>query len=84
MIKNHVVTIEEVRELSDELVSYRLRCDGEPLTDTWHTVSVKVPNHAGELAQRKVEVAQLHEAKLKWRATQQTPSAGTSDSATQT
>ncbi len=64
---SHEVTVVEVKELSDELVSYRLRCCDDPLSDSWHTVSVEIDDHAPSLAERKAEIAARHERKHAWR-----------------
>lgn len=63
----HTVEILEIKEVSDELVSYRLRCCGEELSDTWHTLSVLIPDHDGQLESRKAEIAARHQAKVAWR-----------------
>jgi hypothetical protein len=67
MSENHEVKIVEIKELSDELVSYRLRCCDDQLSDSWHTVSVAIANHDASLAERKQDIAARHERKHAWR-----------------
>ncbi len=61
------VRIVEVKELSDELVSYRLRYGNDELSDTWHTMSVRIGDHDASLAARKADIAAVQAAKHAWR-----------------
>lgn len=63
----HTVEIVDVRELSDEQVSYRIRCCCEEMTDSWHTVSVHATDHEASLEAAKQRVQKTHEAKVQWR-----------------
>lgn len=69
----HNVQIVEVKELSDELVSYRLRCCEDELSDSWHTMSVHIDDHSASLEERKQEIAARHERKHAWREKQAKP-----------
>lgn len=64
---NHDTVVVEVKELSDELIAYRIRCCDEPMTDSWHSVSVLSSNLDQSLEDAKQRVAALHEAKVQWR-----------------
>jgi hypothetical protein len=73
----HVTEIVEAIELSDEQVSYLIRCCGDPTTDSRHIVSVMWTPTAEDprtlqqiLAAKKTEAAARHEAKLAWRLQQ--------------
>ena len=63
----HTTKIIEVKELSDEQVSYCVECCGDPVTRSWHTVSVLAADADASLQAHKDRVAALHEAKLQWR-----------------
>ena len=74
----HKPEIVERKQVSNELVSYRIVCCGEKCGkqctnaahichDTWHTIHVKVPDHAGILEKEKIIIAGNHEAMLAWR-----------------
>lgn len=63
----HDTAIVEVKEVSDEQVAYRIRCCGEAMTDSWHTVSVHATDHDASLEAAKQRVQKTHEAKLQWR-----------------
>lgn len=63
----HQVQVVEVKELSDELVSYRLRCCDDELSDSWHTMSVHVLDHDESLGARMQEIAARHQRKHAWR-----------------
>lgn len=71
---SHAIEIVETKELSDELVSYKLRCCGDPTTDACHTISVlheptkeDPRTHDEVLEEMKVKHAAKHEAKVAWR-----------------
>lgn len=66
-LSNHVLTIEEVKEIGPEFVAYRVRCCGEAVTDSWCTVSVMTPDIEAALQDHKNRIATVHEAKLQWR-----------------
>lgn len=63
----HTTEVVEVKEVSDELVSHRIRCCGEEITDSWHTVSVHAADHDASLEEAKTRVQKTHEAKVAWR-----------------
>ena len=63
----HDTKIVEAKELSDGSVSYRVRCCEDPLTDSWHTVSVHATDLDESLEAHKQNVAATHEAKVQWR-----------------
>ena len=70
----HKTTVVEVKELTDETVSYCVRCCDEEQTDSWCTVNIAALSDAdvqktlGEHAHRLIA---KHDAKLKWRANHQ-------------
>lgn len=76
----HEPKIVERRQVSNELVAYRLVCCGEECSvercvdgahtceDTWHTFNVSDPGIDAKLEDRKSEVAQRHAAIISWRA----------------
>lgn len=66
---SHTVELLEVKELSDDQVAYRYRCCGEPMTDSWVTVHVTLPQEEHDAAV-KTHVDNLkarHDAKQAWR-----------------
>ena len=63
----HDIQIVEIKEVGDELVAYRIRCCGEDMTDSWHTVSVHALDHEQSLEVAKYRVQKTHEAKVAWR-----------------
>jgi hypothetical protein len=63
----HTTEIVEIKEINDTQVAYRVRCCGEPMTDSWHTAAVDAPNLETELQAHRDRVAALHEAKVQWR-----------------
>ena len=63
----HEAKVVEVKELTDELVSYRLRCCDEELSDSWHTLTVHIEDHEKHLTERKQEIEKRHRAKEAWR-----------------
>ena len=67
----HEVEIVEVKEVSDDLVSYRLRCCDDDTSDSWITLSVAIPDHGPSLTARKAEIAARHDQKEAWRAKNQ-------------
>jgi hypothetical protein len=66
----HDPKIIDIKEVSDTFVAYTIRCCNEELHTSVHSISVLVPNHSDELEKCKKQVAELHEAKLRWRLTQ--------------
>src|SRR5229473_7241062 len=67
----HTPEVVETKELNDEQVAYRLRCCGDPLSDSWHTMmALSFPDHEGSLGEIKTQVAARHEAKIAWREAQ--------------
>ena len=69
-MSQHTITVEEVRQLSDGQVAYRLRADGDAASDSWHTwdVAASLPaplgtgaNFAQWLAGRQQSVAVLYD-----------------------
>lgn len=66
----HTAKIVEVKELTDELVSYRVRCCDDPQTDSWHTASIMV-DHSEGLRTHCQQVQARHERKMEWRKSQQ-------------
>src|ERR1700758_4996658 len=75
---DHTTQIIAVRELSDEQVAYTVRCCGEPMTDSVHTVAINATDRDASLAAHIAAVAQRHQAKLDWRA-QDTNAVGTAE-----
>src|SRR5713226_5526395 len=67
----HTPIIVETKELDDEQVAYRVRCRGDPLSDSWHTMmAASLPDHESALTEVKTEAALRHEAKVAWREAQ--------------
>ncbi len=66
----HTPEIVETKEHSDEQVGYRIRCCGDPTTDSWHTFTILDANIDLQLVDRKATVAARHAAKVAWRAAQ--------------
>lgn len=76
----HEPKIVEQRQVTNELVAYRLVCCGESCSeekcangahaceDTWHTFHVLDPEIDAKLAERKSEVAKRHAAIVAWRS----------------
>lgn len=66
----HTITVEEKKELNDSQVAYRLRCDGDPTTDSWHTwdLTTTTTTFAAFMAAQQQRIAALYEAKLAWRS----------------
>jgi hypothetical protein len=69
----HTPIIIDTKELSDEQVSYCIRCCGDPSTDSWHMISILCPTkddprtHEEQLFEIAANVAAKHEAKVSWR-----------------
>jgi len=53
----HIVTIEETKKLSDTLVGYRLRCDGDPTSDSWFTTTIGSATLDADIATAQINVA---------------------------
>src|SRR5260221_10028271 len=66
----HTPEIVETNEHSDEQVGYRIRCCGDPTTDSWHEFTILDDNIDQQLVDRKATVAARHAAKVAWRAAQ--------------
>jgi hypothetical protein len=78
----HTPKIVEAKQISNSYTAYRIVCCGEACDpsrctasahtceETWHTISVSAPDHAGQLAAIKADVAARHELMLEWRASQ--------------
>lgn len=62
----HTSSVVETKELSDELVAYRVRCCDDPTTDSWHTASVLI-DHSESLKAHCQQVEARHERKRLWR-----------------
>jgi hypothetical protein len=63
----HTPRIIEVKQITNEQVAYCLRCCDDHMETTWHTMHVLSPDHAGQLEERKKEIASRHEAIVNWR-----------------
>jgi len=65
----HTIHVVEVKELSDDQVSYKTRCCGEVKTDSCCTIHVSVPEaeHDATLQAHKDRQATIHEHKVNWR-----------------
>ena len=68
----HTTEIVETKELNDEEVSYRVRCCGDPKTDSWHTASVMF-DHSESLSNHHQQVRNRHERMQAWRNSQKAP-----------
>lgn len=72
-MSTHTPKVVSVKELNDEQVSYLIRCCDDPLSDSWHAITV-LPGkddkrtHEEQLAELKVIVEAKHAAKVAWRA----------------
>ncbi len=64
----HSAVVVDAKELNDEQVSYLIRCCDDPKSDSWHTMTVAIPDHGALLDEMKTLVAARHEAKVAWRA----------------
>lgn len=66
---SHDIQLLEVKELSDEQVAYKYRCCGEPMTDSWVTVHVTLPQaeHDNAVQTHINGMKDRHEAKQAWR-----------------
>lgn len=66
----HTPEVLETKELTAEWVGYRIRCCNDPMSDSWHTMHVTIPDHKAVLDEQKIVVAARHEAILAWRMSQ--------------
>jgi hypothetical protein len=63
----HTPEIIETKEVNDMFVAYKIRCCGEEMHTSVHTVSVLIPDHTEAIEAAKKSVSDLHEAKVQWR-----------------
>jgi hypothetical protein len=66
----HTPKVIKSKQVNNEYVAYTVQCCSDPLEVTNHTIHVAAPDHAGQLAAIKTDVAARHELMVQWRASQ--------------
>jgi hypothetical protein len=64
----HTTKVIDAKQINNENVVYTVQCCSDPMEVTNHTINVAAPDHAGQLAAIKADVAARHDLMVQARA----------------